>query len=58
MRFKNLFTNHHDESNQITSIVMPISHNSKKDIEYLTSGFEYFSGEFAQEVDQTKHKID
>ena len=25
---------------------------------YLTSGFEYFSGGFAQAVDQTKHKVD
>ena len=25
---------------------------------YLTSEFEYFSGGFAQEMDQTKHKVD
>ena len=25
---------------------------------YLTSGFEYFPGGFAQAVDQAKHKVD
>ena len=28
------------------------------DVGYLTSGFEYFRGGFAQAVDQTKHKVD